>query len=132
MGAIQEPARTSGDVYEARRPLAKPIAEKKELALPNYWREIAGCEIGDERTDRPVHYPLFLNSEAVPPGSPVASLKGQTCRRQLVDDIGYIGVANVESQMVRDGSRGGHGIAAVTVSKQGERSGRRNIARDPG
>src|SRR6516165_3598557 len=131
IGPIQKPARPPGNVDNARRPLGRPITEEKELALPDYWREITGCEIGDERTDRPVNYPLFLNSEPVPLHSHAASLEGQTCPRQIVDDLDYISIANVESQMVRDCSRGDHGIAAVTVSKQGERSGRRNIARDP-
>jgi hypothetical protein len=124
MGPIQWTARPSGDVDDARGTLARPITKEKEFAFPDYRREIPGREIGDKRTNRPADYPLFLNPEPVPLCSPVASLEGQTCRRQTVDDLDQISIANVESQMARDGSRGVGGIAAVTVSKQGEPSGR--------
>jgi hypothetical protein len=80
-----------------RGPLARPITEEKELALPDYRREIPGREIGDKRTDRPADDPLFLNPEPVPLHGPVASLEGQICRRQIADDLHQIGIANVQS-----------------------------------
>ena len=124
MGPIQQPTRPPGDVDQTRHPLARPIGQEKELWLPDYRRQITGRKIGDEGVERPADDPLFLNPEPVPLHSAVASLEGQTCRRQIVDDLDQISIANVESQMARDGSRGDQEIAAVTVSKQGERSGR--------
>jgi hypothetical protein len=128
---MQQTARPSGDVDDARGPLARSITEEKQLALPDYRREITGREIGDEWTERPVYNPPFVNPEPVPPRSPVPALEGETCRRQIVDNLDYISIADVESQMGRDCSRGDHRTAAVMISKQGERSGRRNIARHP-
>ncbi len=102
MGPIQHTARPSGDVYDTRRPLARPVSKGKELALPSYRREITRREIGDEWTDGSGDYPLFVNAEPVPPRGPVASLEAQACRCQIVDDVDNISVANIESQMVRD------------------------------
>src|SRR5208282_2647265 len=128
---MQQAARTPGDVDDASSPVSWPIAHEEELTLPDYRREITGREIGDERTNCANDDPLFFYPEPVPPCSPVASLEGQPCRRQIVDDLNYIGIADVEGQMARDCSRGDRRIAAITISKQGERSGRRNIASDP-
>jgi hypothetical protein len=60
---------------------------------------------------------LFFNSEAVPPRSPARVLESSACRRQTIDDLAYIGIANVESQMMRDRARGTHWITAVAVAK---------------
>src|ERR1700739_4039442 len=91
-----------------------------------------GGEISDEWTDRPADHPLFLNPEPAPQRGPVGFLEGQTCRGEIVDDLDDLGLAHAKSEMMRDRSRGDHGIVAVTVAKQGKRSGRRNIVRDPG
>ena len=121
MGPIQQPARPVTSI----RPVARSPGQEKELRLPDYRRQITGRQIGCEGTQHTIHHALFLGSQAVPPHRAVACGEAQTCRRQAVDDLADIGIADVESEMVRDRSGGGHGIAAVAVSKQGERSRRR-------
>src|SRR6516164_10815995 len=101
MGAVQYTACSPCDIEDACGTLARPVAEKKELALPNYRREITGGKIANERADRAADYPPFLSPEPLPPRRPVALLESQTCRCQIVDNLDNIGIAHIEGQMVR-------------------------------
>src|SRR6516164_3544354 len=129
---IQYTTCSAGDIDAACSTLARPVTEKKELALPRYRREIASGEKGNKRTDRPADYPLFFNSEPVPARRPVAALESLSRRCQLIDDFDDIGIADSECQMVGHCSRSSQRIAAIAVAKQGEGTGRRDIARDAG
>src|SRR5215472_5858814 len=123
MGSIQQTACSPCDIDDARDTLARSVTEKKELALPNYRREIAGGEIGNEWTDRAAHHSLLLNPEPFPLRRPVTALKGQTCCCQTINDLDEIGITNIEGQMARNRSRRIDRIAAVAVSEQGKGSG---------